>query len=518
MGEAEARRRDLGHEPGLGRFLDGGEDRLLAQISGRLHDAEFELGADDGGDPQSLVGVTGQAGEPAPHHVTHSFGDPELVDGTTGGPGAFLSLDRTGLGEVAENLSNEERVSFRLFVDRPGQGEARFVERAAGGLFNEGGHPDVVETGQRQPVDPALAAKVGDDLDQRVVVRQLGVPVGAEDEDPSGGHPDDVTQEEERRLRRPLEVVEHQHDGFLGGRGGQPGGHGVEEAVPLHLGIGSQRRRQPWSPIGQLGDQAGQLPAVAAEPLLQAGSVVRELAQRLHERLVRHAEVLVAAAGQHRGSLVVHLPGQLGGQPGLPDAGLPGQEGDPGFTGPRLLPQLGEPVELAVPADEDLSNVGEEGRERHRGLGGGLPVDLDCRERTRKSLELETTDRREGFLACVGHPPDDLRGENLPAPGGAAQPGRLDHRGAEAVVTLEDDVTGTDPDANAECRAAGPVMAVNGLLNGHRRLHRIRRTGEGGHETVAEVLDHGSAAPADGAGHQGVMLAAQGFGRDLTQP
>ena len=100
--------------------------------------------------------------------------------------------------------------------------------------------------------------------------------------------------------------------------------------------------------------------------------MVHEMAQRLHERLIGHPEVLVAAAGQHRRPLVVRSPGQLGGQAGLPDAGLPGQEGDPPFTGRRLLSELAQPVELAVPPDEDLSDVGEEGRQRHRGNGKTL--------------------------------------------------------------------------------------------------------------------------------------------------
>jgi hypothetical protein len=118
----------------------------------------------------------------------------------------------------------------------------------------------------------------------------------------------------------------------------------------------------------------------------------------------------------------------------------------------------------------------------------------------------------------VRHPPDDLRGQDLPALGGGAEPGRLDDRSAEAVVILEDDVTGADPDANAQRRAAGPVVALDGLLDGYRRRHRIRRPAERGHEAVAQVLHHGSGAPFDGAGHQGIVLTAELLGRGLTQP
>jgi hypothetical protein len=91
--------------------------------------------------------------------------------------------------------------------------------------------------------------------------------------------------------------------------------------------------------------------------------VVGEVAEGLHEGLVGDAEVLVAAAGQHGGPFVVHTGGELGGQARLPDPGLTGHESHPQFPRRRLLPQLAEPVELAVSADEDPPDVGQEGRE-----------------------------------------------------------------------------------------------------------------------------------------------------------
>ncbi len=70
--------------------------------------------------------------------------------------------------------------------------------------------------------------------------------------------------------------------------------------IALGLGIGPQRRGKPRQPLGQLGDQADQLARVAAETAgqLAGAGVVHEMAQRLHERLVGHAEVLVASARQ----------------------------------------------------------------------------------------------------------------------------------------------------------------------------------------------------------------------------
>jgi len=60
--------------------------------------------------------------------------------------------------------------------------------------------------------------------------------------------------------------------------------------------------------------------------------MVHEVAQGLHEGLVGHAEVLVAAPGQYRGPFVMHRGGEFGGQAGLAHPRLTGQEGDPQLT------------------------------------------------------------------------------------------------------------------------------------------------------------------------------------------
>jgi hypothetical protein len=59
VGEAEAPGRDLDYNPGIRCLFDGGEEVVLAQVSGRLDDIEFELRADDGCDAQRLVGIAG---------------------------------------------------------------------------------------------------------------------------------------------------------------------------------------------------------------------------------------------------------------------------------------------------------------------------------------------------------------------------------------------------------------------------------------------------------------------------
>jgi hypothetical protein len=215
----------------------GADQCLLAQVAGRLHDAELELRPDHGGDPQGVVGVVRQAGEPAAHDFPDSFGNAQFFDGQPRAPALLSSFDGAGLDQVAEHLPDEERVAFRLLVDGPSQGVPGFVEGTAGGLFDDGRHADVIQAAERQPLHTALAAEVGHDLDQRMVVREFGVPVGAEDEDAPAAGPDDVAEQQQRRLGRPLEVVEHQQHRFVGRGGREPGRHSVEEAIPLGVGV-----------------------------------------------------------------------------------------------------------------------------------------------------------------------------------------------------------------------------------------------------------------------------------------
>jgi hypothetical protein len=75
----------------------------------------------------------------------------------------------------------------------------------------------------------------------------------------------------------------------------------------------------------------------------------------------------------------MNLPGEFGGEASLAHPRLTGQEGDPQLARCRFLPQLPEPFQLAVPADEDPPDVSQEGRQRDRGLTQRLPLDLDGR-------------------------------------------------------------------------------------------------------------------------------------------
>ena len=303
-----------------------------------------------------------------------------------------------------------------------------------------------------------------------------------------------------------MQVVEHQQEGFVGGGGRQPAGHAVEEPVPLRLRIGSERSGQTRHPLGHLGYQSGQFAAVATQAVRQPVAVVHEVAQRFDERLVRDAEILIAAPGQHHGAFVMGPPGQFGGQAGLTHPRLAGKEGDPQLARRRFLPQLPEPLELGVPADEDTADVGQERRQGDGGLSGQLPVDLDRRHRLGKPFQLQAPNSGEGDLTRTGERAHGVRSQDLPALRLAAEPSCLDDRSAEAVLAFENDVPGADSDTHVQRRRARPIVPPHRLLDGDRRLYGVRRSGEGGHDPVAQVLDEAAALGVDRVGHQPVVL------------
>ena len=155
----------------------------------------------------------------------------------------------------------------------------------------------------------------------------------------------------------------------------QPGADSVEEAVPLGLRVGAQRRRKGRDDVGELGHEPHQLPRIAAQAAtkLVAGSVVDLVAQRLDERLIGHAKVLAARSGEHGGAPGVEAGGDLAGQAGLAHPGLAGDEGEAKLPGRRLLPLLLQPTELALPSDEDATHPPQQRRQRNRRNGQRLP-------------------------------------------------------------------------------------------------------------------------------------------------
>src|SRR5581483_2326731 len=183
-------------------------------------------------------------------------------------------------------------------------------------------HP---ETLHRQAVHIGHRAQVGEQLRQWVPARNLGVAVGRDHEKRLRVlRPQQVAQHQHRRARRPVQVVDDEHDRRpLRRRADEPGG-GLEEVVAVGLRVARRRHRQLGQAQLHLGDEARQHAAVGLDVGVQVldRAHLHVLAQRLGERLVRDSELLVAPTPQDGGAGAVGPQGELGGETGLADAGL----------------------------------------------------------------------------------------------------------------------------------------------------------------------------------------------------
>jgi hypothetical protein len=216
--------------------------------------------------------------------------------------------------------------------------------------------------------------------------------------------------------------------------------------------------------------------------------VVDEMPQGFHEWLVGDTQFLVAPAGQDGGALLVDGRSQLDGQTGLPDTRLSGQQRDPQVTGRSLLPELLEPLQLVLPPHEDAADVGEQEWLRYRRLRQRFPDQLTGGHGVRQSLELQGADGQETApVHRAGQQPYDLRRQDLPAGGDGTEPASLHDRNPEAVPVVERHVAGgeADPDLERGDPVAGPVMTVDGPLDGHRGGHGIGGAGERRHDAIA---------------------------------
>ena len=213
-------------------------------------------------------------------------------------------------------------------------------------------------------LEHAVAADVGDQLVQRVTRLELGLAVGAEQQRAARlRRADEVTQELERRAVGPVEVVEDQHERRLRAGLAEQRGHRVEEA---------QAVARPEAPCvlggrrAELAEQDPELGGAHAEALAQRveRGARGPAAHHLHHRLVGRDRLLVEAPVEHQRAVVARAAAQLGGQAGLADAGVAGQQDELARAGDRLVPVLLEHVELPRAADERVA--AERGGQRRR--------------------------------------------------------------------------------------------------------------------------------------------------------
>jgi hypothetical protein len=219
VGEAVTGAGHLDEQAGEGGLLQRGEEVVFRHARGPLDHGRLELQPDHRRGRQHPIGRLGQARQPPADDVPYPLGDTEVSDVGVQDPPAFPLFDGPRLGEVAHDLGHEERVAFRLPPHHPGQLLGLLIiEAVAGGGLDEGGDPGGVEARECQPLHSAVATELPQEVAHGVAAADVAVAVGDDDQEPQGFlGTQDVPQQQQRGLGRPMEIVEDQEDGRFRG-------------------------------------------------------------------------------------------------------------------------------------------------------------------------------------------------------------------------------------------------------------------------------------------------------------
>jgi hypothetical protein len=264
-----------------------------------------------------------------------------------------VAKDRRQVGAVragGQQLLGEEGVALGAGQDVADQPRRGPVAEDPG---DQVGQLAPGQAGQLDLLGPAGPLQLGQEGPQRVAAVQL---VGAVGEDQGHAGPEVAHQVSEQVAGGPVgpvQVLDHQQDGTAGGQAVED----PEEQLEQPPWGRARRRPRGGRRRDQLGDQAGELDAGAAEHAVQLGRVEvgGQLPERLGQRRVRQRPVadVEAATAEHGHAGRLGLAGQLGDQPGLADPGL--ARHDHGDRGPGRRPLGGgpEPGELGGAAGQD---------------------------------------------------------------------------------------------------------------------------------------------------------------------
>jgi hypothetical protein len=168
------------------------------------------------------------------------------------------------------------------------------------------------------------------------------------------------SQEQQRRLVRGVQIVEHQDNRACVAGAPQEFAGGVEQPEARARLLRGRGLRQSREQLAQLGQELSQIHSTGAELRCQHVAVGRAnvAPQRLHPRPVRgSASRLPASPDQNPGTARPRLAEHLLGQPGLADPRLAGQENQAPATGERVVECAGQRGELALATDEHARRV-----------------------------------------------------------------------------------------------------------------------------------------------------------------
>jgi hypothetical protein len=435
-----------------------------------------------------------------------------------------VALDEPArFGQVPQELTDEQRVALGLDVHRLGQLEDRRVEGVPGRDLDELLHVRLAQPVHLESLHVAFATEVGQHAGEGMGAVEVGVAERPDGEQAGRRRPGHVPEQEQRRLGRPLQVVEHQQDRHGERHAGEDGRDRLEHAVAPRLGLVAVVLAGQRQAFGDGGEQPGQVGSVGADEVAQlvGGAGRDQRPEGVDERLVRHAELLVAAPVQDGGTVGVHPPRQLGHEAGLAHTRLTRHQHEPARTGDGPAPALVQHRHLGGAADEHepLRGVERVGEGRAE-AAPDVPAHAAGRHRLQKAFQLHQPDRLE-IRPRPG--PDDggheVVDQDLAGLGGGAQPGRFDDGRAEPVAVLHGRLADRDagPQGQRHARVA-PAEPGDRALHGGRGGDGLGGGGEADHEAVAQVLDLDAAVRLDRVAQRTHVVAPHVVAAFVGQP
>ena len=325
-------------------------------------------------------------------------------------------------------------------------------------------------------------AEVGEHLGQRLAAVEVGVAVRAHDQEARVvGRRGDVAQHEQRRLRRPVQVVDHEQD-----RRGLGAGARARRQRPRTGGTATSRDRseigagRSGHAVGEARHEPDELAGVAPERVARLASArswsttnasastngwygtPSSSSQRPKSTVMPCACTRRASSADSR---VLPMPGSPDEQHHRPLSRRPrGATAASSVSSSGWRPMNGNRAPGSSPAGKGSPPRSTRARGSHSTRTVG--------ERLGQALELERADRRELVVgARAGDDAHDVGAEDLAALRLGAQAGRLDHRRAVEVVVLQ---AGVAQARARPARRSGSALALVPLVD--RLLHRRPRT------------------------------------------
>ena len=187
-----------------------GQQVVEAEAGDPPEQGQLGLLADHGHEPEHVLDRPTEAGQALAHDPADALGHD--VDGRPGGGlGDVAAVQAAGLGQVSQQLADQERVAAGALAEDVGQGLAPLAERPGGGRL--GHRRDLVgaEAVQGQQLGPGGADQVAQGGGQGGPGGALVVPVGQDGQQPGRpAGPGQAAQQQQAALVGAVEVVDQQ--------------------------------------------------------------------------------------------------------------------------------------------------------------------------------------------------------------------------------------------------------------------------------------------------------------------